>query len=65
MVNDEEEDDVDDVDNEFNFIGRENQDMHQHLAESMLQGYGGRSDDVVVHTTSAIPLLTNGEMVIN
>ncbi|CAA7406931.1 unnamed protein product [Spirodela intermedia] len=65
---DEEEDDIDDVDNEFNFGGREKHDM-QYLAEAMLQGHMsyGRAGDVdtaqVVHTSPQVLLLTNGEMV--
>ena len=68
-VDGDEEDDIDDADNEFNFAGRGKQDM-QYLAESMLQGhmsYGCAGDIVAsqaVHTTPQVPLLTNGEMVL-
>ncbi|KAK9271271.1 hypothetical protein L1049_026861 [Liquidambar formosana] len=66
---DEEEDDIDDVENEFNFEGRGRQDMQQALAEAMLQGhlsYGRHSDSDpphVLHTMPQLPLLTNGQMV--
>ncbi|KAL6346905.1 hypothetical protein AAG906_003022 [Vitis piasezkii] len=68
---DEEEDDVDDLENEFNFVGRrrDTQDM-QYIAEGMLQGHMtyGRAGDAdmlpqVVNTMPTVPLLTNGQMV--
>ncbi|MQM22891.1 hypothetical protein Taro_055950 [Colocasia esculenta] len=68
VAGDEEEDDIDDVENEFNFDGKDKKDM-QYLAESMLQGHMsyGRAGDVdmpqVVHTAPQVPLLTNGQMV--
>ncbi|RVX15997.1 putative cellulose synthase A catalytic subunit 5 [Vitis vinifera] len=66
---DEEEDDIDDVDNEFNFEGRGKVDMQGALAEAMLQGHMtyGRAYDSdlphVFHTMPQVPLLTNGQMV--
>ncbi|ERN11467.1 hypothetical protein AMTRI_Chr03g43740 [Amborella trichopoda] len=68
VAGDEEEEDVDDLENEFNFGDRDNQDM-QYLAEAMLQGHMsyGRAGDAdmpqVVHTLPQVPLLTNGQMV--
>ncbi|KAK9286342.1 hypothetical protein L1049_014735 [Liquidambar formosana] len=65
---DEEEDDVDDLENEFNFAGRDAQDM-QYIAEAMLHGHMsyGRAGDAdmphVVNTMPQVPLLTNGHMV--
>ncbi|KAJ9704716.1 hypothetical protein PVL29_002987 [Vitis rotundifolia] len=68
---DEEEDGVDDLENEFNFVGRrrDTQDM-QYIAEGMLQGHMtyGRAGDAdmlpqVVNTMPTVPLLTNGQMV--
>lgn len=68
---DEEEEDVDDLENEFNFVGRrrDTQDM-QYIAEGMLQGHMtyGRAGDAdmlpqVVNTMPTVPLLTNGQMV--
>nr|AFI71895.1 cellulose synthase 6 [Paeonia lactiflora] len=65
---DEDEDDVDDLENEFNFAGRDNSDM-QYLAEAMLHGHMsyGRAGDSdmphVVNTMPQVPLLTNGDMV--
>ena len=70
VAGDEEEDDVDDLENEFNFAGRAKQDG-QFAAASMLQGRMsyGRGGDVempqVVHTVPNVPLLTNGQMVIS
>lgn len=67
VAGDEEEDGIDDLENEFNFMGRDKQDM-QYLAEAMLQGHMsyGRAGDVdmsqAVHMPQ-VPLLTNGEMV--
>ncbi|KAA8528831.1 hypothetical protein F0562_036186 [Nyssa sinensis] len=70
---DEEEDDIDDVENEFNFEGRggvARQDSHQHtLAEAMLHGGHMSSFDpdlpphVLQTTLPQVPLLTNGQMV--
>ena len=68
MAGDEEEDGIDDLENEFSFAGRNDQDM-QYMAEAMLQGHMsyGRGGDVdmpqVVHTMPQVPLLTNGQMV--
>nr|DAD46409.1 TPA_asm: hypothetical protein HUJ06_016346 [Nelumbo nucifera] len=68
VAGDEEEDDIDDLENEFSFAGRDKQDM-QYLAEAMLQGHMsyGRAGDAdmpqVAHTIPQVPLLTNGEMV--
>ncbi|KAJ0025205.1 hypothetical protein Pint_09402 [Pistacia integerrima] len=65
---DEEEDDIDDVDNEFDFDGRNRQDMHGGV-DSMFHGrmsYGRASDiDMphAVHPLPQFPLLTNGKMV--
>lgn len=70
---DEEEEGVDDLEDEFNFVGRrrDTQDM-QYIAEGMLQGHMtyGRAGDAdmlpqVVNTMPAVPLLTNGQMVFN
>ncbi|RVW51179.1 putative cellulose synthase A catalytic subunit 6 [Vitis vinifera] len=61
--------DIDDVDNEFNFEGRGKVDMQGALAEAMLQGHMtyGRAYDSdlphVFHTMPQVPLLTNGQMV--
>lgn len=69
MAGDEEEDDVDDLENEFNFVGGDQQDP-KYMAEVMLQGHGsyGRRVDIntphVAHAVPQVPLLTNGEMVI-
>ncbi|XP_058073282.1 probable cellulose synthase A catalytic subunit 5 [UDP-forming] [Magnolia sinica] len=68
VAGDEEEDDIDDLENEFNFMGRDKQDM-QYLAEAMLQGHMsyGRVGDAdipqVIHPMPQVPLLTNGQMV--
>eukprot|EP00268_Persea_americana_P051649 TRINITY_DN571_c0_g1_i1.p1 TRINITY_DN571_c0_g1~~TRINITY_DN571_c0_g1_i1.p1 ORF type:complete len:1095 (+),score=217.69 TRINITY_DN571_c0_g1_i1:973-4257(+) len=70
VAGDEEEDGIDDLENEFNFVGRDKQDM-QYLTEAMLQGHmsygrgGGDASDVpqVFHTIPQVPLLTNGQMV--
>lgn len=65
---DEDEDDVDDLENEFNFGDRDKQDM-QYIAEAMLHGHmsygrGGDTDmpHVVQTTLPQVPLLTNGHM---
>lgn len=65
---DDEEDDVDDLENEFNFGDRDKQDM-QYIAEAMLHGHmsygrGGDTDmpHVVQTTLPQVPLLTNGHM---
>ncbi|KAI3972793.1 hypothetical protein MKX01_019451 [Papaver californicum] len=69
VAGDEDEEETDDIENEFNFMGRDNQDMHQYLAEAMLQGHMsyGRAGDMdmpqVAHTMPQVPLLTNGQMV--
>lgn len=69
---DEEEDGDEDLEYEFNFVGRrrDTQDM-QYIAEGMLQGhmtYGraGEADMLpqVVNTMPNVPLLTNGNMVL-
>ncbi|XP_020090155.1 probable cellulose synthase A catalytic subunit 3 [UDP-forming] [Ananas comosus] len=63
---DEEEDGIDDLENEFNFMGKDKQDNQ---LESMLQGHMsyGRGGDVdmphMVHTMPQVPLLTNGQMI--
>ncbi|XP_039131268.1 probable cellulose synthase A catalytic subunit 3 [UDP-forming] [Dioscorea cayenensis subsp. rotundata] len=68
VAGDEEEEGIDDLENEFSFAGRNDQDM-QYMAEAMLQGHMsyGRGGDVdmpqVVHTMPQVPLLTNGQMV--
>lgn len=68
VAGDEDEDDIDDVDNEFKYIARDNPDS-QYLAEAMLHGhmsYGRGSDSDLshgVHPIPNVPLLTNGEMV--
>ncbi|CAA7409860.1 unnamed protein product [Spirodela intermedia] len=63
VAGDEEEDDIDDVENELNFAGRE----RQRMAEAMLHGhmsYGRHSD---IHQADnappQLPLLTNGEII--
>ncbi|XP_038691279.1 probable cellulose synthase A catalytic subunit 5 [UDP-forming] [Tripterygium wilfordii] len=48
---DEEEDDIDDLENEFNFDGKNRDNMHQDL----------EMDTMLLH--SQVPLLTNGQMV--
>nr|QBI56888.1 cellulose synthase A3 [Agave sisalana] len=68
VAGDEDEDDIDDLENEFSFAGRDKEDM-QYGAEAMLQGHMrfGRGTDVDmphgVNAVSQVPLLTNGEMV--
>lgn len=68
VAGDDEEDGFDDLENEFNFVGREKKDM-QYLTEAMLQGHmsygrGGDADmPQVFHTMPQVPLLTNGQMV--
>ncbi|PKA51109.1 putative cellulose synthase A catalytic subunit 3 [UDP-forming] [Apostasia shenzhenica] len=68
VAGDEEEDDIDDLENEFNFVGKERRDG-RYLAESMLHGQMsyGRGGDVefsqVAHAMPQVLLLTNGEMV--
>nr|QBI56909.1 cellulose synthase A5 [Agave tequilana] len=68
VAGDEDEDDIDDLENEFSFAGRDKEDM-QYGAEAMLQGHMryGRGTDVDmphgVNAISQVPLLTNGEMV--
>lgn len=62
---DEEEEDVDDLENEFNFDGngRSRQDMlQQQQPESMLH-YGGAFDSHLLQPLPQLPLLTNGQMV--
>lgn len=63
VAGDEEEDDIDDVENELNFAGRE----RQRMAEAMLHGHMsyGRHSDVHQADTAPpqLPLLTNGEIV--
>lgn len=70
MDGDEEEDDIDDLENEFNYEGRSKQDMQRALAaDAMLHGhmsYGRASDSdfpQVFHPLPQVPLLTNGQMV--
>jgi len=65
---DEEEDDVDDLENEFDFGDRDKQDM-QYSVESMLQGHMsyGRGGDMEMSQVGQtmlpqVPLLTNGQM---
>lgn len=65
---DEEEDDVDDLENEFDFGDRDKQDM-QYSVESMLHGhmsYGRGGDMEMPHVRQnmlpQVPLLTNGQM---
>ncbi|KAG0467293.1 hypothetical protein HPP92_018873 [Vanilla planifolia] len=68
VAGDEEEDGVEDLEHEFNFVGKDEQDGH-YLTESMLQGHMtyGRVGDVeslhVFHPLPQVPLLTNGQMV--
>lgn len=68
VAGDEDEDDIDDLENEFSFAGKNREDM-QYGAEAMLQGQMrfGRGTDVDmpqgVNAVSNVPLLTNGEMV--
>ncbi|KAJ7526246.1 hypothetical protein O6H91_17G090000 [Diphasiastrum complanatum] len=64
---DEEEDDVDDLENEFNIHDMDKFDKQQ-VTEAMLHGHMsyGRADDLEVHVMStpqpAYPLLTNGQV---
>lgn len=65
---DEEEDDVDDLENEFDFGDRDKQDM-QYSVESMLHGHMsyGRGGDMEMpqvrqNMLPQVPLLTNGQM---
>ncbi|KAJ7964833.1 Cellulose synthase [Quillaja saponaria] len=62
---DEEEDDIDDLENEFNFDGRGRQDMQQSPSHESMFHYGRASDPdpQVVQPQPQVPLLTNGEMV--
>ncbi|XP_059461389.1 probable cellulose synthase A catalytic subunit 5 [UDP-forming] [Corylus avellana] len=63
---DEEEDDIDDLENEFNFDARTKQGMHHALAADAILHYGRASDSDlphVLHSTPQVPLLTNGQMV--
>lgn len=71
MAGDEEEDGIDDLENEFNFEGRMGGNMQQNLAaERMLHGPVnsglGYDPDLpqAVHPFPDVPLLTNGQMVI-
>lgn len=69
MAGDDEEDDVDDLENEFNFVGGHKQES-QYMADAMLQGHMsyGRWGDInapnMAHNAPQVPLLTNGEMVL-
>ncbi|RZS17297.1 hypothetical protein BHM03_00049423, partial [Ensete ventricosum] len=69
VAGDEEEDDIDDLENEFNFVRGDKQDS-QYIVEAMLQAhmsYGHQGDIImpyVVHTAPQVPLLTNGEIVL-
>ncbi|KAJ7541904.1 hypothetical protein O6H91_10G081400 [Diphasiastrum complanatum] len=64
---DEEEDDVDDLENEFNIHDMDKFDKQQ-VTEAMLHGHMsyGRADDLEVHMTAtpqpSYPLLTNGQV---
>lgn len=63
---DEEEDDIDDVENEFNFDARNRQEMHHAFAADAMLHYGRASDSELhhgIHSTPQVPLLTNGQMV--
>ena len=69
---DEEEDDIDDVDNEFNFYEGEGEDSYHALTEpGFCQGHGlelsyGTSNEPDVDSPPIeFPLLTNGQMVSN
>ncbi|KAJ8478000.1 hypothetical protein OPV22_021727 [Ensete ventricosum] len=68
VAGDEEEDGIDDLENEFNFVRGDKQDS-QYIVEAMLQAhmsYGHQGDIImpyVVHTAPQVPLLTNGEIV--
>ncbi|TVU39481.1 hypothetical protein EJB05_12903 [Eragrostis curvula] len=59
---DEEEDGVDDLENEFNWMDRHDT---QSVAESMLHGHMsyGRGGDMPFQPNPNVPLLTNGQMV--
>lgn len=58
---DEEEDDIDDVDNEFNFQG--DLELQQALSEALLHGHLTYDSHLPhVLNTSQLPLLTNGHM---
>ncbi|RWW66113.1 hypothetical protein BHE74_00026535 [Ensete ventricosum] len=69
VAGDEEEDGIDDLENEFNFVRGDKQDS-QYIVEAMLQAhmsYGHQGDIImpyVVHTAPQVPLLTNGEIVL-
>ncbi|GJN41117.1 hypothetical protein PR202_gn00447 [Eleusine coracana subsp. coracana] len=60
---DEEEDGVDDLENEFNWVDRHDS---QSVAESMLHGHMsyGRSCDMPFQPNPNVPLLTDGQMVL-
>eukprot|EP00249_Psilotum_nudum_P017916 c26549_g2_i1 orf=621-1757(+) len=67
---DEEEDDVDDLENEFDFASLDDKLDGQYIAEAMLHGhmsYGRGGDHDVPHMMQTlppqVPLLTNGTMV--
>ncbi|CAD5187209.1 probable cellulose synthase A catalytic subunit 5 [UDP-forming] [Musa acuminata AAA Group] len=68
VAGDDEEDGVDDLENEFNFVGGHKQES-QYMADAMLQGHMsyGRWGDInapnMAHNAPQVPLLTNGEMV--
>lgn len=70
MEGDEEEDDVDDVDNEFNFYEGEGEGSYPALIESGFhRGHGrdlssGSSYETNMYSPpTQVPLLTNGQMV--
>lgn len=60
---DEEEDGVDDLENEFNWIDRHD---IQSVAESMFHGHMsyGRGSDMPFQPNPNVPLLTDGQMVL-
>ncbi|KAG7971292.1 hypothetical protein I3843_07G127300 [Carya illinoinensis] len=63
---DEEEDDIDDLENEFNFDARNKQDMHRAFFSDAMLHYGRASDSDLphdLHSTPQVPLLTNGQMI--
>lgn len=63
---DDEEDDIDDLENEFNFDATTRRGMHHALGAEAMLHYGRSSDSDFPHVLRPdpqIPLLTNGQMV--
>ncbi|KAL9690319.1 hypothetical protein QQ045_010716 [Rhodiola kirilowii] len=64
VAGDDDEDDIDDLENEFSFAGKDRQDMHV-TSENMMHGHYS-SDGHMPHVGNPmpqVPLLTNGQMV--